>query len=483
MKNRLSISALVAVLAALLIGCSRPDEIAGPQPEEKILTTADYNLIALASFDHFDLTPEQKAKLEAAMKKYNEGVRTLMEKYKSGSIAREELDRQLQELERQLDEEIKSILTPEQYEKWKEHQKFIRENKGLPYPLPVPLERLVQLLSLTPDQVEKAKGIVEQAQKDLRAAVESIKDPAELRKAIGEILRRTDAQFRGILTTEQAAKYDEIKRGLQQPRLPYPLPVPLEELARALNLTPDQVQKAQGIVEQAVKDLKTAVETIKDPAELKKAIEDILKRADEQFRNILTPEQAAKYDQLKSGMGGKQYPYPLPLPLDRLAKALELTSDQIEKAKAIVEQTEKDIRATFESIKDPSELRKAIEEILKRTDAQFRGILTDAQAAKYDEIKRGMSQKAYPYPLPFPLEVLVRELQLTSEQVDKAMAIVEQAAGDIRTAVDTIRDREQLKQALEQILMRTDQQFRSILTEQQAAKYDEMKKHRRGSGG
>ncbi|MEK6572519.1 MAG: hypothetical protein AABZ61_14185, partial [Bacteroidota bacterium] len=207
------------------------------------------------------------------------------------------------------------------------------------------------------------------------------------------------------------------------------------------------------------------------------------KRTDAHFRSILTADQAAKYEQFKRAMHEPIPPYPLPVPLEQLARALELTPEQLGKAKGIVEQAQIDIRAAFESIKDLNEIRKALEEILKRADEQFRGILTNEQARKYEQIKKGMHANPYPYPLPFPLEVLARELQLTPEQVEKAQAIVGQAQRDIRLAVDSIRDPHQLRRVLEEILMRTDRQFRSILTDPQAAKYEEMKKHRGGSSG
>jgi Spy/CpxP family protein refolding chaperone len=387
MKRRVYLSLLVAGLTAVFAACSRTDEVVGPTNQEEAISIVDFNVVALASFDSGDLTPEQRQKLEAAMKRYHEAVQAIMERVKSGSITREQARIQLQELERQLDEEIKSILTPEQYERWKQHQQFVRDHRGIPYPLPFPLERLALVLNLSADQVEAAKAIIEQAQKDIRAAVESIKDPVELRKAITEILQRADSQFVAILTAEQAAKYEEIKERLHQPTIPYPLFAPLERLAIALGLSPDQIQQAKAIVEQAQKDLRAAMDTITDPAELRTAIQGILKRADEQFRAILTAEQLEKYEQLKRGMHQVRPPYPLPFPLEILAQRLQLTNEQIEKAKAIVEAAAQEIKTAVETIQDPTELRQTIQQILVRADREFRSILTEEQAAIYDQMK------------------------------------------------------------------------------------------------
>ncbi len=387
MTRRISLSLIAAGLAAVLAGCSRPDDVAGPATQEAVISSVDYNVVALASFDGGDLTPEQKQKLEEAMKRYHEAVQAVMEKLKAGAITREEARAQLQELERQLDEEIKSILTPEQYERWKQHREFVRGHSGIPYPLPFPLERLALALNLSADQVEAAKGIIQQAQTDIRTAIGSITDPLELRKAIQEILHRADSQFVAILTAEQAAKYEEIKKGLLRKPIPYPLFARLERLALLLNLSPEQLKQAQAIVEQAQNDLRAALARITDPAELRTAIQEILKRADEQFRAILTAEQLAKYEQLKGGLHQVRPPYPLPFPLEVLTQKLQLTPEQVEKAKAIIEAAAQAIKAAVESTQDPAELRQKIQQILVRADQAFRSILTEQQAAIYDQMK------------------------------------------------------------------------------------------------
>jgi Spy/CpxP family protein refolding chaperone len=392
MLKRVIILASAAVVAAAIIGCSKTEQISGPvSSEQALFSAADLGAVSFLGSEHLDLTPEQKQQLEAAMRKYDQAVRALMEKVKSGSISREDAKAQLEALQKQLEEEIKSILTPEQYEQWKQHQQLAQQNGGLPYPLPFPLEHLARLLELTPDQVQQAKALVEQAQKEIRAAVESIKDPSNLRKAIEDILKRADAQFRSLLTPEQAAKYDQLKKGPRPPQLPYPLPAPLEHLARLLSLSPDQVRQAAAIVEQAQKDLHAALETIKDPAALKQAVEEILRRADEQFRSILTPEQAAKYEAFKRGSNQPKFPYPLPFPLEVLARELQLSPEQVQSAMHIVEDAGNALRRAFDTISDPNQLRGVVSEILKRADEQFRSLLTPEQAAKYEEMKKKRS--------------------------------------------------------------------------------------------
>jgi len=52
---------------------------------------------------------------------------------------------------------------------------------------------------------------------------------------------------------------------------------------------------------------------------------------------------------------------------------------------------------------------------------------------------------------------------------------------DVRHAVDTIKDKDELQKVVEQIKVRTDAQFKSVLNAQQNAKREEIKKNVRGS--
>ncbi len=482
MNHRMLVLAIMVIALALTSGCTRTTDPYEPIPDVLSLSQTESNIIALTAMDHFDLTPEQREKLNALMKKHQEAVQALIEEHKKGNISREELHARIQALEKELEEQIKLILTPEQYEKWKQHQEHMRQSGGLPYPLMMPLDHLIRILELDERQAQQARAIVEQALQEMRTAVQTIADRKRLHEVIAEIVKRTETQFRAILSDAQKLKYDQLKRP-QPLSLPYPLPFPLEHLVRALALTPSQVEQTKAIIDSASAQIRSAVQTITDRTELSRVIEQILKNADAAFQNILTEEQKLVYARMKIPQPAISVPYPLILPLEHLVRILALTSEQTELAKAIVENALKEMRAAAESVKNKDELRQVFETIMKRADAQFRALLTAEQVVKYDQLKKPSHQPKYPYPLILPLETLARELSLSRDQVQKANAIVEVAMRDIRQAVDTIRDKDELQKVLEQIMMRTDLQFTSILTPEQTIKYEAIKKKVRGSGG
>jgi len=294
------LTSLALLLTVLFVpGCTNNTNLTEPEQQQEAALVADMSLAFIVASDSLDLTPEQRERLEAALKQFRQDVEAAMKAYKNGEMTREELRARVTDLETRLDAEVQAILTPEQYERWKNHQREIKNHGGVPYPLVLPLDRLARLLELTPEQVAQARILVHNAQLALRHAVETIHEREKLKEAIESIFNRTDARFQSLLTREQLVKYKEIKNQRTQPKLPYPLPGSLEQLARLLSLTPDQLEKAKAIVRGAEAALKHAVETQTDREELRTTVENILKRAEAAFRSILTPEQLRLYEQWK----------------------------------------------------------------------------------------------------------------------------------------------------------------------------------------
>lgn len=295
----------VLLLAIVFVpGCTDTTNLTEPEQSQETALVADMSLAFVVASDALDLTPEQREKLEAALRQFRQGVEAAMRAYKNGEITREELRARVTDLENRLDAEVQAILTPEQYEHWKNRQKQIKDQGGVPYPLVLPLDRLARLLELTPDQLEQARVLVHNAQLALRHAVETIHEREKLKETIESIFKRTDAAFQSLLTREQLAKYNEIKTRRTQPKQPYPLPAPLDQLARILSLTPDQLEKAKAIVKGAEAAITQAIET-KTDGELRTTVGSILKRAEAAFRSILTPEQLRLYEQWKQRGKGR----------------------------------------------------------------------------------------------------------------------------------------------------------------------------------
>jgi Spy/CpxP family protein refolding chaperone len=78
------------------------------------------------------------------------------------------------------------------------------------------------------------------------------------------------------------------------------------------------------------------------------------------------------------------------------------------------------------------------------------------------------------------VKVLKDNLKLSDEQSTKIMKILEDQREEITTAMNENRDnRDAMQTARKEIMKKTDEQIKSVLTEDQAKKYDKMLKERR----
>jgi Spy/CpxP family protein refolding chaperone len=137
------------------------------------------------------LTTEQQEKL----KTYFEQRHAMKKDLKSdGEMSKEEK----MAIAKETDAEFKSILTPEQYEKWKSDRK---ENRG-----EMKMDKLTQELSLTTEQQVKLKALFEEKQQMRKESNEASK--AEKMK----MAKETNQKVKAILTPEQYEKWQAMKK-------------------------------------------------------------------------------------------------------------------------------------------------------------------------------------------------------------------------------------------------------------------------------
>lgn len=130
---------------------------------------------------------------------------------------------------------------------------------------------------------------------------ESFKNGAsreELQARFAELRAKLQEDIKAILTPEQYEQWQKLGGRFGHPKGPKGQLDRLGVLARVLDLTDEQRDQAKAIFDKARQDIKAAFDTITDRTALKEAIKDILQTADQEFRNILTAEQLAKYEQL-----------------------------------------------------------------------------------------------------------------------------------------------------------------------------------------
>ena len=75
-------------------------------------------------------------------------------------------------------------------------------------------QKIAQDLSLTKEQQEQAKAIHEKGKKDIEPLLNEMKD---LRQKMDEKRRATMEEFEQILTPEQKAKFEEMKKNAPKP--------------------------------------------------------------------------------------------------------------------------------------------------------------------------------------------------------------------------------------------------------------------------
>jgi len=152
------------------------------------------------------------------------------------------------------------------------------------------LERMTQMLSLTPEQRTKVANILEKAKGELGGKVGSLRD-------LGE---KTREEIRSILTDEQRAKLDKFRENAQQtgqkmaeqyaPQMQERMKQMGQEMRlrmalRALDLKDDQRQK----VEQIEKETQEKIKAIQE--EVRPKIQAVREEAKKKLDEILTPEQ------------------------------------------------------------------------------------------------------------------------------------------------------------------------------------------------
>jgi Spy/CpxP family protein refolding chaperone len=154
------------------------------------------------------LTDEQKGKIQAIVRDRMEKLRGLRE---DASLSQPEKMEKLKAAREEIAAEIKKLLTPEQFAKWKEKQgQLMGQGQG-------PRERLqeaIQELNLTEEQKEKLKGVYQDTLEKLR----DLRQDANL--SMQEKLEKLKAMRKeiepDIKKTMDAAQYEKWQKSVDQ---------------------------------------------------------------------------------------------------------------------------------------------------------------------------------------------------------------------------------------------------------------------------
>jgi Spy/CpxP family protein refolding chaperone len=145
-----------------------------------------------------------------------------------------------------------------------------------------------------------------------------------------------------------------------------------------LGLTPDHTSK---IFEFTAKQYDAAREAVKLGQDERRQKFEALKQENEQFlKENLTPEQRKRLDQITLQVVGLLW-----VAQPEIARELNLTDEQRQKAKELREQTRKEARDLFRS-SDRQERREKYAKLRQETRRKLHELLTENQRAKWKEL-------------------------------------------------------------------------------------------------
>jgi Spy/CpxP family protein refolding chaperone len=159
-----------------------------------------------------NLTDEQKEKLQAA---FREQFGKLRELHQDTSLSQADRMEKFKAIRDEITAEAKKVLTPEQFEKWKQKQGQLGGQGGGPF---ARLQEAIKDLNLTEEQKEQLKPLHEEQMAKLRELHQdsnlSVSEKVEKLKAI---LKDVAPKVKKVLDVEQYGKWEKsINQWLEQ---------------------------------------------------------------------------------------------------------------------------------------------------------------------------------------------------------------------------------------------------------------------------
>jgi len=151
------------------------------------------------------------------------------------------------------------------------------------------MDKLTKALNLTPDQVGKIQAIHKDAKAQRDAVLSDQSLTRDQKKAkLMDLHKSKHERVTAVLTPDQRTKYEQF---VEKHKAQW------KDRMSELNLTPDQQAKIKVIREDSRKQLEALRANTSLSAEAKKAqMKEIFTATREKTRQLLTPEQRAKFD-------------------------------------------------------------------------------------------------------------------------------------------------------------------------------------------
>lgn len=171
------------------------------------------------------------------------------------------------------------------------------------------VEKMTEHLQLDEAQAAKIRGILESTKADMKALRDAEGDRASKKEQFKLIRESTKAEIDAVLTPEQLTKAEEFRAEHKQKRKRKHMrrgDRMGKKIAQELDLTDAQRVEVREISKTAREDIRTIVQDDfdGDRKAAKSAVQARRAKMVEDIKATLTPEQAAKFDELKSKRKG-----------------------------------------------------------------------------------------------------------------------------------------------------------------------------------
>ena len=152
------------------------------------------------------LSDEQQAQVKPIMQKARDQMKAIHE---DSTLTQEQKDQQIQAVKQSTDEQLKSILTPEQFQKYQQMKsEWKNKSKEGGHARQNPFEKL----NLSTGQQDQVQTVMQKAKADSKVIKENAALTADQKKEQIKMIRQgADEQLKSILTTEQYQKLQEMR--------------------------------------------------------------------------------------------------------------------------------------------------------------------------------------------------------------------------------------------------------------------------------
>ncbi len=168
--------------------------------------------------------------------------------------------------------------------------------------------------------------------------------------------------------------------------------------------------------------------------------------------------------------------------VEKLAKELELTSEQQLEVTAIFAESQKEMEAIQENHPSLKAAKEEMKELQKENKSRMKEILTEEQQQMMKENHKGKSQKGHPHGKQKKededLSNMKEKLNISDEQVNEMKELSQEMKGKKEEIQKKYPELKEAKTEMKEVQKHADEKMKGVLSSEQFEKYVSMKKER-----